>query len=59
METQKEYLSVKEIAAKLGYTHTTIYRYIGAKRLRAYKTGKEYRVEHSEFTRFMESLRYN
>ena len=31
----------------------TIYRYIDAGKLKAYKIGKEFRIERSEFERFM------
>lgn len=53
MEKQQQYYSVQEMAEMLGYRPMTIYRYISAKTLKAYKIGKEYRIEHSEFTRFM------
>jgi len=31
----------------------TIYRYIDASKLKAYKIGKEFRIEKAEFERFM------
>ena len=53
MQKQKEFYSAKELAEKLSVNIMTIYRYIGAKRLKAYKIGKEFRIEISEFERFM------
>lgn len=35
----------------------TFYRYIDAGKLKAYKIGKEYRIERSEFERFMNNAK--
>ena len=55
---QKEYYSVKEVATKLGYQPMTVYRYIWFYGLRAYKTGKAYRVAHDELQRFLDACEY-
>jgi len=55
---QKEFYSVSEVAAKLCYQPITIYRYVWFGDLKAYKIGKEYRVAHAEFERFMASCKY-
>lgn len=49
----KEYYTAKELADKLSLNVMTIYRYISAGKLKAFKIGKEFRVEKSEFERFM------
>lgn len=50
---QTEYYTAKELADMLSLNVMTIYRYIGAGKLKAYKIGKEFRIEKSEFERFM------
>jgi len=54
---QKEYYTAKELAEKLSLNVMTIYRYIDAGKLKAYKIGKEYRIERSEFERFMNNAK--
>lgn len=50
---QAEYYTAKELAEKLSLNVMTIYRYIDAGKLKAYKIGKEFRIEKAEFERFM------
>lgn len=50
---QTEYYTAKELAEKLSLNVMTIYRYIDAGKLKAYKISKEFRIEKSEFERFM------
>ena len=52
-KNQPEYYTAKELAEKLSLNVMTIYRYIDAGKLKAYKIGKEFRIERSEFERFM------
>ena len=52
-QNNKEYYTAKELAEKLSLNVMTIYRYIDAGKLKAYKIGKEFRIERSEFERFM------
>jgi excisionase family DNA binding protein len=49
----KKYYTAKELAEVLGLNVMTIYRYINAGKLKAYKIGKEFRIENSEFEKFM------
>lgn len=49
----KEFYTAQELADKLEVNIMTIYRYIKAGRLKAYKIGKEFRIERSKFERFM------
>jgi excisionase family DNA binding protein len=52
-KTITEYYTAKELAEKLSLNVMTIYRYIDAGKLKAYKIGKEFRIEKTEFERFM------
>ena len=52
-KNEKEYYTAKELAEKLSLNVMTIYRYIDAGTLVAYKIGKEFRIERAEFERFM------
>ena len=45
----KEFYTAQELANKLQVNVMTIYRYIKAKKLKAYKIGKEYRIDKAEF----------
>lgn len=49
----KAYYTPTELAELLSVNVMTIYRYIKAGRLTAHKIGKEYRIDSSEFERFM------
>ncbi len=49
----KEFYTAQELADKLAVNIMTIYRYIKARRLKAYKIGKEFRIDKNEFGRFL------
>jgi excisionase family DNA binding protein len=49
----REFYTAKELADKLRVNIMTIYRYIKAKRLSAYKIGKEFRIDKEEFRNFL------
>jgi len=53
MSHEKDFYTAKDLADKLGLNIMTIYRYIDAKKLKAYKIGKEYRIEKAEFDAFL------
>lgn len=53
MSDKKEFYLAEELAKKLRVNIMTIYRYIKAGKLKAYKIGKEFRIERSEFERFL------
>ena len=57
MTDNKEFYTAEELAEKLRVNIMTIYRYIKAGKLKAYKTGKEFRIERSEFERFLDSVK--
>jgi len=44
-ESEKEFYTARELADKLRLNIMTIYRYIDAGKLKAYKIGKEFRIE--------------
>jgi excisionase family DNA binding protein len=53
MQNDKPYYTAKELAEMLSVNIMTIYRYIKAKRLKAFKISKEFRIERSEFEQFI------
>ena len=55
MQSDKLYYTAKELAEMLSLNVMTIYRYIKAKRLKAFKIGKEFRIEREEFERFLKN----
>ena len=48
---------VVELADELRVNPMTIYHYIHAGRLKAYKIGKDFRIDKKEFERFLESVK--
>jgi excisionase family DNA binding protein len=54
MPNQKDFYLVEELAEKLRVCDMTIYRYIKAGKVKAYKIGKEFRIEKKEFNKFLE-----
>lgn len=54
--TNKDFYTAKDLAEKLGLNVMTIYRYIEAKKLGAYKIGKEYRIDKVEFEAFLKKV---
>lgn len=53
----KEFYRAEDLAEKLDVNIMTIYRYIKAEKLRAYKIGKEYRIDKDEFEQFLKSVK--
>ena len=51
------FYKVEEVADMLQVTKMTIYRYIKAKKIKAYKIGKEIRIDGWDFQDFMESIK--
>jgi len=52
----KEFYKAEDLAEKLDVNIMTIYRYIKAGRLKAYKIGKEFRIDKSEFSSFLDKV---
>lgn len=51
-----EFYRAEELADVLKLNIMTIYRYIKAGRLKAYKIGKEYRIDKTEFQAFLKKV---
>lgn len=56
MPKDQEFYLVDELADKLRVSNMTIYRYIKAGKLKAYKLDKEYRIGAKEYQRFLDSI---
>jgi len=54
---KREFYTAQELADKLRVNIMTIYRYIKTGKLKAYKIGKEFRIEKKEFQRFLNKVR--
>lgn len=54
---EKDFYTAKDLADKLGLNIMTIYRYINKKKLKAYKIGKEFRVDKIEFNKFLNNVK--
>lgn len=54
--TNKDFYTAQELADKLMVNIMTIYRYIKAKKLKAYKIGKEFRIDAVEFESFLKRV---
>ena len=52
----KDFYTAQNLADKLGVNIMTIYRYIKAKKLKAYKIGKEYRIGKTDFDAFLKRV---
>lgn len=52
-DTEKEFYLVEEVAKKLRISNMTVYRYIKAGKIQAYKIGKEFRIKKETFEGFM------
>ncbi len=53
----KDFYTARDLADKLGVNIMTIYRYIKAGKLKAYKIGKEFRIDKAEFNRFLDKVK--
>lgn len=52
----KSFYKAEDLANLLDVNIMTIYRYIKAGRLKAYKLGREFRIEKSEFDNFLKKI---
>jgi len=53
----KQFYTAQELADILQYNIMTIYRYIKAGKLKAFKVGKEFRIVKKEFDNFLNKLK--
>lgn len=51
---EKEFFRAQELAEKLSVNVMTIYRYIKAGKLKAYKFGKEFRIGKEDFEKLLD-----
>jgi len=58
-DDKKEFYLVEELAEKLRVSNMTIYRYIKAGKVKAYKIGKEFRIDDTEFNSFLNKVKTN
>ena len=54
---QTEFYTAKELAETLRVNIMTIYRYIKAGKIKTYKIGKEFRIDKTEFNKFLNKVK--
>lgn len=57
MIKEKEFYKAEELAEALQVNIMTIYRYIKAGRIKAHKIGRGFRIDKSEFNKFLNSVK--
>ncbi len=57
MNKEKEFYKAEDLAKSLEVNIMTIYRYIKSGRLKAYKIGREFRIDKKEFNVFLNSVK--
>jgi len=57
MIKEKEFYKAEDLSELLEVNIMTIYRYIKAGRLKAYKIGKEFRIDKNEFNEFLNKVK--
>ncbi len=55
---EETYFTVEEVAERLKVSHMTVYRWIKAGKLDAYKIGGEFRITERDIERFLETNRF-
>jgi len=55
--TTDQYYSIEEVAKMLKVAYLTVYRWIHAKKLAAYKAGKQYRIKGLDLNSFLEKYK--
>lgn len=56
MIKEKDFYKAEDLAELLEVNIMTIYRYIKAGRLKAYKLGREFRIKKSDFDAFLKKI---
>lgn len=54
---KQNFYTAEELAKELRVNIMTIYRYIKAGKLKAYKIGKEFRIDEKEFNNFLDKAK--
>jgi excisionase family DNA binding protein len=52
--TDEQYYSIEEVAKTLKVAYLTVYRWVQAKKLVAYKAGKQYRIAKNDLDKFIQ-----
>lgn len=55
--TQEQYYSIEEVAKILKVAYLTVYRWVQAKRLKALKAGKQYRIRKEDLDAFLKGYK--
>jgi excisionase family DNA binding protein len=55
---EEDYYTVEEVARRLRVSNMTVYRWIKAGKLGAYKVGGEFRIAEGDIERFLEGSRF-
>lgn len=55
--TEHNFYRVEELAEQLRLSKMTLYRYIKAGKLQAFKMGKEFRISKKDFKNFLEATK--
>ena len=56
-EDKKQFYTAQELAKLLDFNIMTIYRYIKSGKLKAYKIGKEFRIDKNDFNNFLNNVK--
>ena len=56
MNKEKDFYRAEDLAELLEVNIMTIYRYIKAGRLKAYKIGRDFRIDKNEFNAFLKKV---
>lgn len=51
---EAQYYTIEEVAKMLKLAYLTVYRWVQAKKLEAYKIGKQYRIDKKDLDTFIE-----
>ena len=57
MNNEKKFHKAEELAKILQVNIMTIYRYIKAGRIKAYKIGRGFRIDENEFNKFLNNIK--
>lgn len=55
--TEEQYYSIEEVAKTLKVAYLTVYRWIQAGKLSAYKAGKQYRIKKEDLDTFLKGYK--
>jgi len=56
METREQYYTLKEVRDLLKISYITLYRWVQAGKIPAYKVGKQYRINKTDYEEFIKPV---